>query len=89
MTPEARAKEVLDKIFGHSRAHGRGELRSVTEAIREATRLALESAAKVLDARAVGFACAGDVIYNGHIMCDELKANARKIRALADDRGTG
>ena len=38
MTPEARAKEVLDKIFGHSRAHGRGELRSVTEAIREATR---------------------------------------------------
>ena len=89
MTPkEYRAVYAKITAAGHSYA-------SVEAAIREATRLALERAAKYHDDIAAKFdrAAAETEPHNDtgykQLMAAAHRTDAAAIRALADDRGTG
>lgn len=65
-----------------------------TQAIEQADRLqeqivkvrnsAFEEAVTILRRRAAGYEARATSIFNGRIMADELKGNAREIEALAD-----
>jgi hypothetical protein len=46
----------------------------------------IEKASEILRRRAAGYEARHTSIFNGRIMADELKANAREIEALADTR---
>lgn len=48
------------------------------------TRESLEKAVDILRRRAAGYDARATAIFNGRIIADELKANAREIEALAD-----